>query len=232
MSGVAEANEIIHWFVITAVHNNELLKVKGQYQELASRAFAAIDPLEKLGCDRAVLLNTVLYAMKLPTLYPKFTAGTLEKLGLDIEEVLNRIRRFTPPSISLPFIEDNEGKVMITSALTAGDLHLSQEIESELRRKAQAYKRMAQLCSSGVIPDYATFRRIAHIWPVIYVNAVTGNPHCKLVANLLEHTDEIERTDRDLRRSFQSLQKRFPGIVQWLGIMPNVLQITASFGLG
>jgi hypothetical protein len=231
MSGVAEANEIIHWFVITAVHNNELLKVKGKYEDIAGRAFAAIDPLEKLGCDRAVLLNTVLYAIKLPTLYPKFTASDLEKLGSDIDDVLNRIRRFTPRSISLPFVEEDKGKMMLTMAPTGGDLHLSEEMESELRRKAQAYKRMAQLCSSGAIPDSATFRRIAHMWPVIYVNSATGEPHCKLVANLLEHT-EIQRSARDLRRSFQSIQKRFPGIVNWLGLLPLELQVTASFGLG
>src|SRR5258708_32004105 len=99
------------------------------------------------------------------------------------------MKDLTPPSINLPFIEESEGKKILITSPAAGDLHLSEEIESELRHKALAYKRLAELCASGVIPDSATFRMIANMWPLIYVNSVTGKPRWSLVSRLLEFTE-------------------------------------------
>jgi hypothetical protein len=230
MSNRPEAAEAVHWFVTTAVHNNKLLSAKGKHTDVV-KDVGVIEKLESLGCNREVLLNTISYAIELPNLYPKFKASDLEKLGDDINDLLKRIKKFTPPGINLPVLREVNGKMMLEAVPIGGDLHISDDFVKDLRAKGQAYTRMAELCRSGVIPDFATFRMIAHLWPLIYVNAATGKPRYSLVSELLSYTN-IQRSSRVLRRSFELIQKRYPGIVRWLEIMPNVLQETASFGFG
>jgi hypothetical protein len=207
--------EIVHWIVWTAVHDDRLLAVKRKLQAFANDKDVA--ELQACGCDKEMLLNTVAYGAQLPTLYPPFTAMELKELAKDVESVLFRMKTLTP-SIALPWLHDaGDGTQVVTTQPTGGGLHVWPELEQDLLNKAKMYKGLAHLCNLRLIPTRATFRRIAYVWPLVYVNSCTSDPepHYAAVSRLLEFAG-VEKDSRQLKKAFLSVREKYPEILEWL----------------
>jgi hypothetical protein len=92
------------------------------------------------------------------------------------------------------------------------------------------YKGLAHLCNLRLIPTRATFRRIAYVWPLVYVNSCTSDPepHYAAVSRLLEFAG-VEKDSRQLKKAFLSVREKYPEILEWLKLATRVLQEVASF---
>ena len=224
----AEAvREVVHWMVITAVHDPGLLAVKGKFaSELARND--DVKELQRLGCDKDKLLNTLAFANRMPALYPPLGAEALRNLARDLKDIVTRMKRFTP-SVALPWIEESDGRQFLTWKPTGGDLHIWPELERELQLKAAAYKRLARLCRMGMIPDRATFRRFAFVWPVQYINSCIHEPHYAAASRLLCLTG-IKKNPKQLKVAFLLVREQDPSVLSWMGLATSFLHETVRFG--
>lgn len=63
----------------------------------------------------------------------------------------------------------------------------------------------------------AEFGRIGHVWPLVYVESITGDPHYALVARLLQETGvDGDMTGKRLREAYVSVKERNPAVLRWL----------------
>lgn len=222
-----EIEEVIHWITITALHDERLIAVKGKLlHDLVRDPDAA--KLEALGCNKALLLDTLAFAVEMPKLYPPITAADLKDLAKDVESVLHRMKTLTP-SVALPFVHDTpDGKQAMTFEPTGGDLHVWPELEEVLQRKAQAYRRLSQLCGQRLVPSHATFQRLAYVWPAVYVASCTGEPHYASVSRLLLFAG-ITKTPKQLKVAFTDARKQYPHVLHWIEVATEMLQAVSGY---
>jgi hypothetical protein len=222
----AEAvREIVHWMVITAAHDPALLAVKGKFaSELARND--DVSELQRLGCDKDKLLDTLAFANAMPALYPPLDANALRNLARDLKDIVTRMKRITP-SAALLWIEESDGRQFLTWKPTGGDLHVGPELERELQLKAAVYKGLARLCRLRKIPSRATFRRFAFVWPLQYINSCTGEPHYAAASRLLCRTG-IHKNGKQLKVAFLSALERYPSVLSWMELAASFLHDTGG----
>jgi len=222
----AEAvKEVVHWLVITAAHDPRLRAVKDEFAiELAKND--DVTELQRRGCEKGKLLNTLAYANRMPALYPPLSANALRNLARDLKDIVTRMKRIAP-SLALPWAEESDGGHFLTWKPTGGDLHVWPELERELRGKAGAYEELSRLCRLGKIPDRATFRRFAFVWPVKYIDSCTGHPHYTAASNLLCLTG-TKKNPKQLKVAYRLACKEYPSVLGWMELATSFLHETGG----
>jgi hypothetical protein len=219
--------EVTTWAIITALHNPALLAKKGEFLKQVDGE-EVVAKLVSLGCEKELLLNTLVFAAWLPEFYPPLIAADLNRLADDTERLLREMKRLTP-SIALPWIEESDdGYQELVWKPTGADLHVWPWLERELLGKVSLYRQLATMCTLRQVPTKATIGRIAGIWPVAYVNSCTGEPHYALVSKLLDCTPE-GKNPKQLRVAFLSVSEEYPHLERWLVLATRALQQAVCF---
>lgn len=213
-SDQALAIEATVWIVVTAIHQAQLSQERPDNTRLFQNA-EFLD-LCRDGCDPWVLFNVLLLASIMPTYYPPISASALRKLARDLRDVLGRMHRITP-SLLLPFATDFENGRYGLPELepTGGALHVYPDLEKELCLKAKAYEKLADLCAKKLVPTRAQIKKLAYLWPVLYVEEKTGSPHYSKVSRLLGFV-EIDKNDNQLIKGAAAAKSTFPLAVNWM----------------
>jgi len=219
-------NEIAHWLVLTAIHHPMLLALKGKLQSDLARNEDVIK-LEKLGCDKSRLLNVLAFANAMPFLYPPLEANTLRELAKDLGSVFRRMKAITPSSALLWSKEGADGRQFLAWVPTGGDLHIWHDLETEVHHRANMYTELARLCAQRRVPSRATFRKLAYLWPVQYVNSTLQKPHYVALSKLLAHVS-IDKNPKQLKVAFTSAQTEYSSILRWMDLAITFLHETAS----
>lgn len=212
-------NEATHWLIITMVHDDRLRAFKGHMNECRNNQ--DVCDLVELGCDDEVLLNTFAFAATLEACYPDLTAADLRELAKDCRSVVWRMKQFTP-SLALPFQRDDGS---IDYEPTGGDMHVWPGLEEEIEKKAKCYESLAELCTEKLLPTRATLRKLAYLWPVIYVKSRTGQPHYAAVSRILQFVG-VTKSGKHLEDSLDSATRQFGGLLQWMTLATAMLSET------
>jgi hypothetical protein len=174
-------------------------------------------------------INSVLYSMKnfTPSVALPFISEaadgtqvlTLEPTGGDLhvwpwlEDKLSK-----RAAMYKVIVDDFEANVAMEGNARVPAFGTDRVLEEELRRKAELYNELARLCTDRLVPTRATFKRIAYIWPVLYVTSKTGKPHYAALSRLLNEAGIIDKTPKQLKVAFNSIRREYPGVLQWMEI--------------
>jgi hypothetical protein len=219
--------DAIHWILMTALHDQRLLAVKGSLLREYGEDNDVVT-LQDRGCDKEKLLNVLAFTKLLPDRYPPIFAEELRSLADDIDGkggVLTRMRKYDP-SYSLPLIEDRQTDYEETNVWLpiAARLYLGSELEQDLEKKAELYRKLARMCTERKIPTRKTFRKLAYLWPLAYVNhCCNGLPHFTLVSNLLLFI-KVDKGPRQLRDAFRVVEHQNPEILAMFVFATDWLQ--------
>jgi hypothetical protein len=133
------------------------------------------------------------------------------------------------PSIALPFIgEHPSAPNAITLEPTGGDMHVWGELEENIKRKANYYESLAELCRDKIIPMRATLGKLGYIGPVVYVKQCTGEPHFSRVSRILAFAG-IEKNDKQLRIAWTAAEQKYPNLLRWMEFGAGTLTETAGY---
>jgi hypothetical protein len=206
------ATEAAIWIVVTAIHQPKLLAKRKDLEIYGNEDFVE---LCKLGCEAWGLAGVLVAAAELPKVYPPISAPVLRNLARDLRDVLRRMIR-TTPSIELPRIRELEkGGQELHSEPTGGDLHVSAELQKELSLKADAYEKLADLRTKQMIPSRTQIKKLAYLWPVLYVEEKTGRAHYAKVSRLLGFVD-IDKNDKQLIKGLADAKRTSSQVVDWM----------------
>lgn len=217
----------VHWILMTALHDQRLLEVKGSLLEDHGDD-KDVKTLQDRGCDKETLLNVLAFTKLLPDMYPPIFSQELISLANDIDGrggVLTRMRKYDP-SYSLPRSHPRHnfyGDAIVWLPIAAG-LHLGPELEQDLKNKANLYRKLARLITERQIPSRKTFRKWAYVWPLAYVSSCCNDePHFTLVSNLLLFINE-DKNPRQLRAAFKSVEDQYPEVLAMFELATDWLQ--------
>jgi len=224
------AEEVSRWLIVSILHDRRLLEERNRFKRKILPASTA--KLERLGCDRMILLNTLAYGQRLPGLHPQFVARKLRKLASDCEKLLVEMLSLSPPGCitwvtGIASSGPSELVIKTSSDPAACSWFCDPRLAHELSSKAALYREVATMCQARRLPTLWNVFRFGYIWSVAYVNACTGDPHCELVAPLLNLIGD-GKTEQKLMATFNDLRIEQPWILECMQRATEFLESVGS----
>jgi hypothetical protein len=211
-------DEVIGWLLLTMLYAPQQLEArKSALDHLGPISWGATAKLEELGCKRLALITAAVLGTNARKLYPPFSADRLREIAAKIRSVVREMNELVP-QIYVPdgrILKD--GSLEIEMGPAGGDMQLEPWVEKSLLIKATLFEELAAMCAANEMPSRAEFGRIGHVWPLVYVETMTGDPHYALVARLLQETGvDGDMTGKRLREAYVSVKERNPAVLRWL----------------
>ena len=144
------------------------------YEQLCTRICPdlsrRIDELKTDGFSRDKLLFSCAFVGEISRLPLDFKIDLLEGFATKVAFVLRRMKALNSAT-PLPWRHS---------------VAISEDLEAALAQKVEAYRELERVFSARKLPRRDTILRVACIWPILYLKAKTGQPHHKLVGELLK----------------------------------------------
>ena len=81
----------------TAMHDPRLRAARGKFADKLDRN-EDVDELQRLGCNKEVLINTLAFANVMPAVFIPMEANASRNLARDLDSIVNRMKRLSPLS--------------------------------------------------------------------------------------------------------------------------------------
>jgi hypothetical protein len=237
---------VLHWLLMSTLNDGRLdLVINRMTHELGE--VADDEELQRHGCRKDVLAFTLALAWEITRLssksqsgamglqrkkgrkgrsakrlYPNLSASKLQKLARDLSNVLDRMKDVIPAVYFSALEGERQEEGEFFSNTRGGVLHVTEELERELKTKINAYAELASYCRLGAIKSQATLRTIVYIWPVVYINSVTNKPHFRNASELLQKVG-ITKDEAQLQKIFSTARKKYPRVLKWLEVWTTVV---------
>lgn len=211
-------DEVMGWLLLSMLYAPQFLDMrKSAFEKAGGISPVATEKLEALGCKRSALITAAVLGSLARKLYPPISAEQLRELAKKIRSTVWGMKEMVPPVFVPQGQIMKDGSLEIEYEPAGGDMQLEPWIEERLLLKATIFEELAAMCTAKEVPSRAEFGRVGLIWPLVYVEAKTGEPHYALVARLLQETNvDGEMTGRRLREAYVSIKKDHFETLRWL----------------
>lgn len=214
-------DEVMGWLLLSMLYAPEFLAMRKSALEkiggISPDATEKLEALEALGCKRSALITAAVLGTLARKLYPPISAVQLGEIAKKIRLTVWGMKQIVP-QVLVPHGEIQEdGSLEIEWSPAGGGMQLEPWIEQSLLKKATMFEALAAMCTAKEVPSRAEFGSVGHIWPLVYVEAITREPHYALVARLLQEIGvDGDMTPRRLREAYVSIKERHPAVLRWL----------------
>jgi len=225
-------DEAMGWLLLSMLYAPQFLEMrKSALATTGGISRDATEKLEALGCKRSALITAAVLGSLARKLYPPISAEQLREIAKKIRSTVWGMNEIVP-QVHVPHGQImKDGSLEIEYEPAGGDMQLEPWIEERLLLKATIFEELAAMCKAKDIPNRAEFGRVGHIWPLVYVEAKTGEPHYALVARLLQETNvDGEMTGRRLREAYVSIKENHFATLRWLRLATANLEALESEG--
>lgn len=213
-------DEVMGWLLLSMLYSPQLREKRdAAFTQIGGVSPGATEKLEALGCERRRLITAAILGTSAREFYPPISAQRLKNMAAKLRSDVSELKEIVP-QIYVPegqILED--GQLEIVMGPAGGDMQLEPWVEKSLLNKAALFDELAAMCTAKDFPDRAEFSSTGRVWPLVYVEAKTGDPHYALVARLLEEIDAnatVDMTRRRLRDAYVSVKERHPAVLRWI----------------
>lgn len=224
--------EVMGWLLLSMLYAPDFQSMlESALARIGGISGGATEKLEALGCKRSALINAAVLGSLARKLYPPIGAEQLRELAKKIRSTVWAMKQMIPPVVVPQGQILKDGSLEFELEPAGGDMQLEPWIEERLLLKATIFEQLSAMCKAKDVPSRAEFGRVGHIWPLVYVEAKTGEPRYALVARLLQETNvDGGMTGRRLREAYVAVKDNYPETLRWLRLATANLEALQTDG--